>query len=79
MSESTAKATRRAVRRAVGPSAVEVVTKLGATAILQSTHLREHDHQFDRVCERLDRLEADARSRAELTLVGRLSWLLRGV
>lgn len=86
MSEATAKATRRTLRRAVGATAVSAITEQGdllashdqalAVHALQIRTL--HDDDLTRV-EQIERLSTLISAfQARLTLGQRLSWLLLG-
>lgn len=86
MSQQTATATRRAIRKAVGQDALEAMAGLGLTVYQQHKPLLEfhgerlddHNCQIDLLRERLTRLETQERIRSSWSVWRRLRWVLRG-
>lgn len=86
MSAVTAKADRRAVRRALGDEGLKQVhaltTLVTATVIpsvaAQLDTINQQSRELDHVFERLERLEAESKARKALTRWGRLCWVWTG-
>ena len=94
MSHATAKATRRDIRRALGPETVSLVNGLTQTLTERvvptlahhtdalTEHNREldsHDRQLDALHERVKALEADARAVKAMTVTQRLRWAMQAL
>ncbi len=94
MSASTAKETRRQIRRALGADGLAAVNGLGATVHTQmvpaldhhAATLRDlsreqalHDRQLENLHDRLTRLENDARAFSQMTRWQRLRWAMRSI
>lgn len=87
MSEATARATRRELRRAIGVHGTAVVQAHGQALNAQAQRVVEHEDRLNRFAARLTDLEADdvAHERYRVqqilkfgTLRGRLRWLVLG-
>jgi hypothetical protein len=85
MSQATAKATRRAIRKAVGPEAIDVINS-HANSITDILHaletfnarLTERRDEHDALAEFARGVAADGLAFRSLGVLGRLKWLVLG-